>query len=95
MGREYGKDGVGLTACRPTLSLDAFVVEWIETDVCLLGRERVLAVGGRLEFVVGSKIRPAPEATVDDVGKFFSIPQLNTTVDGARKGNTLRAGQTL
>jgi hypothetical protein len=59
-------------------ALDALVVVWIDADFFLLSTEWILAQLDGLKLVVGLKIRPAPDATVDDMRKAFAMRDLKS-----------------
>lgn len=52
----------------------------IDADLVLLGVEGELAVVHRPQLVVGLQVGPAPQATVDDVRKTFSVGDLEASI---------------
>lgn len=52
----------------------------VDADLVLLGLEGEFAVIDRPQLVVGLQVRPAPQATVDDVRKTFPVGDLEASV---------------
>lgn len=52
----------------------------VDADFVLLGVEGEFAVVDRLQLMVGPQVRPAPQATVDDVRKTFSVGDLEASI---------------
>lgn len=76
MSRDKSKPTVGCLTWR----LYSLVVVRVNTHFILLCVEGVLAQLHRPQLMVGLEVRPSPQTAVDDVGKAFSVGNLQTAI---------------
>lgn len=61
---------------RQNRTLDSLIVIGINANFLLFSAEWILARFDRFQFVVALKIRPTPDATVNDMRKTFAMRDL-------------------
>lgn len=72
-----------------TWALHPLVVVWIDADFLLFRSKRKFTNIQWLQLVMALQIRPAPNATVNDVGKALPVGHLQSAIQRTRDSNTL------
>jgi len=93
--RQHGVRGIGFGESRyqhrrQDRRFDSFVVIRVDANVFVFGGKGKFAAFQRLQLVMRLKIRPAPNAAIDDVRKSFTMRHLQTAVQRPRNGHAFR-----